>query len=162
MQIIRCPLPRQLNTSNHLIEESIHHLRENPDNVDSETEAHDAYLSLHALKAMVDHFTCKDDKNVHKWFNDDIRFGNILVCPKTYQITAVLDWEFCYAAPAQFLYSPPTWLMLKEPWEWDQNDEEYKRKLRLYAKIKEEEEEASRRDHTFSCLMQRYMEDGTF
>jgi hypothetical protein len=96
-------------------------------------------------------------------FGDDIRFGNILIDPETFQITAVLDFEFWYIAPAQFLNSPPPWLMLKEPWEWDQNDEaEYKVKLRSYTKIMEEEEEASGQDHSFSCLMQRYMDDGTF
>lgn len=82
---------------------------------------------------------------------------------ETFQITAVLNFEFWYIAPAQFLNSPPPWLTLKEPWEWDQNDEEeYKVKLRSYTKIMEEEEEVSGRDHSFSYLMQRYMDDGTF
>ncbi|KAF8852949.1 hypothetical protein BDZ45DRAFT_749016 [Acephala macrosclerotiorum] len=121
------------------------------------------YLSLHALKATAGHFTSKDNKNDHKLFGDDIRLGNILVDPETFQITAVLDFEFWYIAPAQFLYSPPPWLMLKEPWEWDQNEEEeYKVKLRSYTKIMEEEEEACGQDHSFSCLMQQYMNDGTF
>jgi len=148
---------------NYLTEESMLHLRENPNSVNDETEARDAYLSLHALKAMAGHFTSRDDKNVYKLFGDDIHFGNILVDPETFQITAVLDFEFWYIAPAQFLNSPPPWLMLKEPWEWDHNDEEeYKVKLRSYTKIMEEEEEAGGQDHSFSCLMQRYMEDGTF
>ncbi|KAL5330660.1 hypothetical protein ACEPPN_000179 [Leptodophora sp. 'Broadleaf-Isolate-01'] len=136
---------------NYLTEKSMLHLRENPNSVDDETEARDAYLSRHALKATAGHFTSKDDKNDHKLFGDDIRFGNILVDPETFQITAVLDFEFWYIAPAHFLNSPPPWLLLKEPWEWDQNDEEeYKVKFRSYTKIMEEEEKASGQDHSFS------------
>lgn len=30
----------------------------------------------------------------------------------------MIDWEFCYAAPAQFLASPPEWLLLKQPDNW--------------------------------------------
>ncbi|KAH9204246.1 hypothetical protein DL95DRAFT_247559, partial [Leptodontidium sp. 2 PMI_412] len=85
---------------NYLTEKSMLHLRENPNSVDDETEARDAYLSRHALKATAGHFTSKDDKNDHKLFGDDIRFGNILVDPETFQITAVLDFKFWYIAPA--------------------------------------------------------------
>jgi hypothetical protein len=146
---------------NYLTEESMLHLRENPNSIHSETEARDAYLSLYALKATASHFTSMDDTSNYKLFGDDIRLGNILVDPETFQITAMLDFEFWYIAPAQFLNSPPPWLLLKEPWEWDQNDEEYKVKLKLYAKIMEEEE-ASGQNHSFSCLMRQYMDDGAF
>ena len=98
---------------NYLTEESILHLRENPNSIDNEKEARDAYLSLHTLKAMAGHFTSKDDKNDHKLFGDDIHLGNILVDPETFQITAMLDFEFWYIALAQFLNSPPSWLMLE-------------------------------------------------
>lgn len=34
------------------------------------------------------------------------------------KITAIIDWEFTYAAPVEFSYSPPWWLLLAMPEEW--------------------------------------------
>jgi hypothetical protein len=42
----------------------------------------------------------------------------MLVHPETLQITAVLDWEFTNAMPAQFSYDPPWWLLLSGPETW--------------------------------------------
>ncbi|KAM4059667.1 phosphotransferase enzyme family protein [Hirsutella rhossiliensis] len=40
------------------------------------------------------------------------------VHPETLQITAVLDFEFTNAMPAQFTYDPPWWLLLSGPEVW--------------------------------------------
>ncbi|PVH93238.1 hypothetical protein DM02DRAFT_604220 [Periconia macrospinosa] len=42
----------------------------------------------------------------------------MLADPTSLRITAVLDWEFTYAAPAQFAYDPPSWLLLLGPDMW--------------------------------------------
>ncbi|KAG8411401.1 hypothetical protein J3458_015461 [Metarhizium acridum] len=42
----------------------------------------------------------------------------MLVHPETLQITAVLDFEFTNAMPAQFTYDPPWWLLLSGPEVW--------------------------------------------
>lgn len=34
------------------------------------------------------------------------------------EITAVLDWEFTNAMPAQFSHDPPWWLLLADPGTW--------------------------------------------
>ncbi|KAF1970383.1 hypothetical protein BU23DRAFT_649967 [Bimuria novae-zelandiae CBS 107.79] len=46
---------------------------------------------------------------------------NMLADPKTLRITAVLDWEFTNAMPAQFAYDPPWWLLLLGPDMWLEN-----------------------------------------
>ncbi|EFY87339.1 hypothetical protein MAC_06574 [Metarhizium acridum CQMa 102] len=51
-------------------------------------------------------------------FCDDMRPSNMLVHPETLQITAVLDFEFTNAMPAQFTYDPPWWLLLSGPEAW--------------------------------------------
>ncbi|KJZ76304.1 hypothetical protein HIM_04386 [Hirsutella minnesotensis 3608] len=48
---------------------------------------------------------------------DDLRPANVLVDGND-KITAVIDWEFTYAAPADFTFSPPWWLLLKAPDDW--------------------------------------------
>jgi hypothetical protein len=42
----------------------------------------------------------------------------MLVDPETMEITAVLDWEFTNAMPAQFSHDPPWWLLLADPGSW--------------------------------------------
>jgi hypothetical protein len=42
----------------------------------------------------------------------------MLVDPKTFQITAVLDLEFTNSMPSQFASDPPWWLLLVGPETW--------------------------------------------
>ncbi|CAI7644285.1 unnamed protein product [Penicillium bialowiezense] len=51
-------------------------------------------------------------------FCDDLRPSNMLIDPETLQITAVVDWEFTNAMPAEFTYDPPWWLLLAGPEDW--------------------------------------------
>ncbi|QKX58011.1 uncharacterized protein TRUGW13939_05131 [Talaromyces rugulosus] len=51
-------------------------------------------------------------------FCDDMRPSNMLVNPETLCITAVLDFEFTNAMPAEFTYDPPWWLLLSGPEMW--------------------------------------------
>lgn len=57
------------------------------------------------------------DPGSFKLFCDDLRPTNILL-DDDMRIVAVIDWEFTYAAPADFAYSPPWWLLLEMPEEW--------------------------------------------
>lgn len=50
-------------------------------------------------------------------FCDDLRPANVLV-DKDDRITAVIDWEFAYAAPSEFAHSPPWWLLVEMPEYW--------------------------------------------
>ncbi|PYH91907.1 hypothetical protein BO71DRAFT_37162 [Aspergillus ellipticus CBS 707.79] len=47
---------------------------------------------------------------------DDFRPSNVLI--KDHQIAGVLDWEFTYAAPAEFSCAPPWWLLIEKPEYW--------------------------------------------
>lgn len=115
------------------------------------------------LRSMKHHFADKFDDVPHKLFCDDLRFGNILV-NDSYDIVAIIDLEFTYAAPASFLCSPPWWLTGTEPFEWNKEDEQdFEVKLKMFL-IELEEEETARGEagHTLSNLMRRCMDDGTF
>ncbi|KAH8669290.1 hypothetical protein BGZ61DRAFT_364318 [Ilyonectria robusta] len=53
-----------------------------------------------------------------KVFCDDMQPANMLINPNTLRITAVLDFEFTNSMPAQFMYDPPWWLLLRGPDMW--------------------------------------------
>lgn len=151
------PFDTTIDYFNALAEQSLAHLRNNPLASQDEEEARDDYKSIYTLKLMADHFASKHD-NLFRLFCDDLRFGNILV-DKSYTIVAILDWEFCYAAPSTFLCSPPWWLIGTEPFEWSNRDlENYDAKLDVFLKLLEEEEGG----HTLSSLMREFRRDGTF
>ncbi|RAL02216.1 phosphotransferase family protein [Aspergillus ibericus CBS 121593] len=58
---------------------------------------------------------------------DDFRPSNILIDLDTtrgFRVSGVIDWEFTYTAPAEFIQVAPWWLLLQslEDWEGDLNE----------------------------------------
>ncbi|MCJ1314302.1 hypothetical protein MMC25_007982 [Agyrium rufum] len=51
-------------------------------------------------------------------FSEDLRPSNVLARSPS-EVTAVIDWESCYAAPAEFTYCSTWWLILVHPLMWD-------------------------------------------
>ncbi|TQN64259.1 Altered inheritance of mitochondria protein 9 [Colletotrichum shisoi] len=81
------------------------------------------YIARHRYLQLVDTYcSAEDDAGPFAPFCDDFRPANILVDPETMQITAVLDWEFTNAMPAQFSHDPPWWLLLADPGSWVDRD----------------------------------------
>lgn len=77
------------------------------------------YIARHRYLQLIDKYCCdEDDTGPFIPFCDDFRPANMLVDPKTMEITAVLDWEFTNAMPAQFSHDPPWWLLLADPGSW--------------------------------------------
>ena len=79
-------------------------------------------------------------------FGDDFRPGNILINDAN-KIVSVIDWEFTYTAPTQFVLDPPWWLLLDTPEMWDADIDDWAKNyaLRLetwLAAMKAAEEEA--------------------
>ncbi|KAI1837531.1 transcriptional regulator family: Fungal Specific TF [Penicillium roqueforti] len=60
------------------------------------------------------------EEGMFKLFCDDLRPANVLANSDFgYKISGAIDWEFAYAAPLEFVYSPPCWLLLERPEYWD-------------------------------------------
>lgn len=118
------------------------------------------------------HFVSNNyDSGPFKLICDDFRPGNILVKEDTLEIVAVVDWEWTYAGPYQFLFSPPSWLILENPTSWTSSDEaRYQTKFLIFLKSLEEAEaqreidmgEEVPADQKMSILMRQSMEDGKF
>jgi hypothetical protein len=77
------------------------------------------------------------DKGPFKFWCDDLRPSNILL-DENLQIVAVIDWEFSYAAPSEFTFAPPWWLLIEQPEYWDKGlddwIEKYERRLTTFLK----------------------------
>lgn len=144
------------------------HLLGQPNSVDDVEDARRKYLHNKIFTAIVPHFVpSKHDDGPFKLICDDFRFGNILVNnAQELKIVAVLDWEWAYAAPFEMLYSPPRWLLLKKPLDWDDADVvKYNSLLKIFIRMLEEEQRKRAEHHStpsMATLMHGSMEGGRF
>ncbi|KAJ6440714.1 hypothetical protein O9K51_06504 [Purpureocillium lavendulum] len=78
-----------------------------------------------------------------KLWCDDLRPTNVLV-DSEHRIVGVIDWEFSYAAPAEFSFSPPWWLLLTPPDDWEAGLDDwathYEQRLHTFLHVLEEKE----------------------
>lgn len=84
-------------------------------------------------------------------------------------MAAVIDWEFTYAAPAQFVLDPPWWLRFETPEMWrpsgvDEWIKAYGPQLETWLKSMEEQEEGAAflDGLTLSAHMRESWETGRF
>lgn len=66
-----------------------------------------------------DSVTCpapSNSESFHLW-GDDFRAGNILLDAED-NLAALIDWEYTYAAPTQFVLDPPWWLLIETIEMW--------------------------------------------
>ncbi|KAM5350184.1 hypothetical protein ACJ41O_006689 [Fusarium nematophilum] len=102
-------------------------------------------------------------------WGDDLRAGNILL-NESDDIAAVIDWEFAYAGPTQFILDPPWWLLLDLAETWapgiDAWRETYEVRLRTWLsamrRSEEDAEEPSNLPAPLSTYMQESWETGRF
>jgi len=129
------------------------------------------------------------DEEEFRLFSEDLRPANILL-DKDENIVGIIDWEFVYAAPAQFSFDPPWWLLIMKPDDWPVSPESedgqhegdwwcsYKAWMKVYeprletflrvlreqetkiALTKEEEESGSRKEIPLSQRMKESWDSG--
>jgi len=151
----------------NLVQQNITHLFEQRNSVDDIYDARRKYILRQRVKNLIPYFVAPEyDSGPFKLLCDDFHPGNILV-NNDMEVVAVIDWEWTYAGPYQFVYSPPPWLILENPTSWtDRSEALYKAKFPLFLRALEEEE--VRRgtrlppEHRMSGLMRRSVEDGKF
>ncbi|RAK79020.1 phosphotransferase family protein [Aspergillus fijiensis CBS 313.89] len=91
------------------------HLERQRNSVYDAIDCREKYACRISLKAVALSFLSPTDNDgPFKLFGDDLCPGNVLV-DDCLHVTGVIDWEFCYAAPAQFAGSIPWWLLLERP-----------------------------------------------
>jgi hypothetical protein len=102
---------------------------------------------------------------------DYFRPGNILV-DKDCRILSVIDWEFTYAAPAEFGCNPPWWLLLETPEYWFRGIEDwskvYQPRLDTFLRVLREREQAAigrgtlKAENVLSSRMRENWDSGQF
>ncbi|TPX14886.1 uncharacterized protein E0L32_004995 [Thyridium curvatum] len=102
---------------NSVAHEHLAHLWTQRNLADDPEIAQARFIARHRFVQLIPKY-CIDDAGPFIPFCDDLRPSNMLVHPQTLQITAVLDFEFTNAMPAQFTYDPPWWLLLSGPEVW--------------------------------------------
>lgn len=116
---------------------------------------------------------CHYENGPFKLFCDDLRPANVLANSQCdYRATGVIDWEFSYAAPAEFAYSPPSWLLLERPEYWEQglNDwtQVYEQRLPVFLEELQKREDVALKhgiiseDGLLSKHMKESWENGDF
>ncbi|KAK8213130.1 kinase-like domain-containing protein [Phyllosticta paracitricarpa] len=147
----------------HLAFQTLTSLAENKTTRLYPQEAFQNFNTAYLLRSIAQHFAAKIEGMPHKLYCDDLRFGNIIV-NDSYDILAIIDFEFTYAAPASFLGSPPWWLAGTEPFEWNDHDKkDYEAKMDMFIDELEQEETA-RNDHAhaLSRFMRQCWANGFF
>lgn len=91
------------------------------------------------------------DKGPFKLFCDDFRPANVLAnSQKDFKVVGATDWEFMYAIPVEFVYSPPSWLLLERPEYWkeglDDWEQTYETRLSVFLqKLQKQEDDLIKR-----------------
>lgn len=118
------------------------------DAVEDEEDARDKYVARQLFRnlATEKRFTTGSlggDADF-RLFSEDLRPTNVLL-DEDLRIVGVIDWEFAYAAPAQFSFDPPWWLLLQEPEYWTGGYDEwmkaYEPRLQTFLRALEAEEQ---------------------
>ncbi|PYI03354.1 kinase-like protein [Aspergillus sclerotiicarbonarius CBS 121057] len=91
------------------------HLESQRNSVYDTIDCREKYACRSLMKAVALNFvSAADNYGPFKLFCDDLCPGNVLV-DDSLHVTGVIDWEFCYSAPAHFAGSIPWWLLLERP-----------------------------------------------
>lgn len=113
------PFDRASDYLKSVAEEHLIHLQTQRNLADDAEIAQERFIARHRFAQLVSkYYPDSEDCGLSIPFCDDMRPSNMLLDPKTLQITAVLDFEFTNAMPAEFTYDPPWWLLLSGPEMW--------------------------------------------
>ncbi|PYI10700.1 hypothetical protein BO78DRAFT_180830 [Aspergillus sclerotiicarbonarius CBS 121057] len=133
-----------------LAELHIEHLtHQRNDAIDSATDCRRKYVARQLFRKLSSDRrltapTRHPDSTSFRLWCDDLRPSNVLLNADL-QIVGVIDWEFTYAAPAEFSSAPPWWLLLEQPEYWPDGIEEwtkvYDHRLETFLKVLTKREE---------------------
>jgi hypothetical protein len=73
------------------------------------------------LNLVRDRLSYESPQGPFRLYCDDFRPSNVRADRKTGRVTAAIDWEFAYAAPVEFTYAAPWWLMGETQGLWSTN-----------------------------------------
>ncbi len=94
------------------------HLRtQRNDGIEDEVDCRKKSVARCLFLKIAENFSRTYNKGPFKLICDDLRPSNVIVDDEMNH-RCVIDWEFSYAAPAEFTYCSPWWLLLAHPDDW--------------------------------------------
>ncbi|KAJ5675436.1 hypothetical protein N7462_008333 [Penicillium macrosclerotiorum] len=111
------PFDRATDYLRSVANEHLIHLWTQRNLADNPKIAEKRFIARHRFAQLVSKYY-PDECGLFIPFCDDMRPSNMLIDPETLRITAILDFEFTNAMPAEFTYDPPWWLLLSGPEMW--------------------------------------------
>ncbi|RAH62754.1 hypothetical protein BO85DRAFT_444094 [Aspergillus piperis CBS 112811] len=145
----------------------IHFTSQRNDAIDSAEDCRTKYIARCLFRKITREIQlCNDNAGPVKLFCDDLRPGNGLSNAQ-HQMNGVVDWEFTYAAPTGFAYSPPFWLLL---WKQCLDDwtARYEKVLPVFLKVLKNKDQGAidrgimKESDRLSGYMLRSWESGDF
>ncbi|KKZ63057.1 hypothetical protein EMCG_02558 [[Emmonsia] crescens] len=143
------------------------------DAIIDEADCRKKYVARCLFRKIAREFCSPYDNGPFPLFCDDFRPSNVIV-DKDLNIRCLIDWEFCYAAPAEFTHCSPWWLLLARPEDWIAGLDDFLAKflpkheiflevLREYEQEQVDSQEPSRNsEKPLSEHMRESMETGLF
>ncbi|KAI9369573.1 hypothetical protein BJX61DRAFT_545467 [Aspergillus egyptiacus] len=138
----------------------------------SEEDCRKKFLARFLFLNVIRDVFAEHSQGSFRLYCDDLRPSNVLVSLSDLRVSAVIDWEFTYAAPAEFTYVAPWWLLLQSPEDWEADLNEfltrYNPKLRVFLEALEErentliEQNILSESQRLSLRMRQSVENGLF
>ncbi|KAL5320768.1 hypothetical protein ACEPPN_011578 [Leptodophora sp. 'Broadleaf-Isolate-01'] len=115
---LQAPFESTSDYFNNVGQQNLDHLIKQPNSIDDADDARRKYTNRRLFQAITPSYISKEHEYVFTLFCDDFRPSNFILDDdlKLWWI----DLEWTYAAPYQMLYSPPRWLVLRNPCRWSE------------------------------------------
>lgn len=97
----------------------LHLQQQQRDAVDSEEGCQKKYTARCLFLNVAKNLCAENPQGPFRLYCDNFRPSNVMIDLETFRASGVIDWEFAYAAPAEFTYVAPWWLLLQSPEDWD-------------------------------------------
>jgi len=183
VQLANCPRAALISTTfdtssafySAIADMKVMHLdKQHNDAIESAEDCRRKYIGRHLFKKLASEKRLQNpefkDGPFRLWC-DDFRPGNILV-DKDCRIVSVIDWEFSYAAPAEYVYDPPWWFLLEAPEYWYRGFGDWSRlyqaRLDTFIRVLQSREKSAidrgtlKEQNLLSTRMQESWESGQF
>ncbi|KAI2789115.1 hypothetical protein POX_e07143 [Penicillium oxalicum] len=133
-----------------IAEVMIQHLRhQRNDAVESADDCRRKFVARRLFQRLAQEGKLMDpshDNGPFKLWCDDLRPSNVVVDGND-RVCGVLDWEFTYAAPVEYTYAPPWWLLIEKPEYWNAGLESwtdfYTQRLEVFLNAMTKREDAA-------------------
>ncbi|KAK9418720.1 hypothetical protein SUNI508_07740 [Seiridium unicorne] len=107
-----------------------------------------------------------DGSSSFRLWPDDFRPANVLVDDNE-QIAGIIDWEFTYVGPTQFVLDPPWWLLIEVPEMWENGIDDwasvYENRLEIWlSEMERAQVDMSPGSLSLSTYMRESWETGRF